>query len=192
MRMGNERHDRLVAAMSKPTRKERDAAIADFDNDVRKVATDVKDLRVLWHNIAAAGSLRGGLGRQMGYVFITEFMPGLGASANAEDRFAATQSLVPVAFALAAYRADRGEYPADLAALVPKYVPAVSEDIFSGKPLHYKREGPGYVLYSVGQNGIDDGGRAAWDHQDDDDADAANCDDVAIRVPVKEEKKKDK
>ena len=68
---------------------------------------------------------------------------------------------------------------------MPKYLPAIPEDIFSGGPLRYKREGPGYVLYSVGRNGKDDGGRASWDNDQEHPGDNEGRDDIAIRVPAK-------
>jgi len=179
MRMGNQWYDRLVAALSKPSRKERDAAVAEFERDLKKVAADAKDPRVLLANIASADSLRGGLGRQVGNVCIALFMPALSACTNAEDRCTASESMVPVVFALAAYRADHGSYPADLAALVPKYLPAIPVDLFSGGPVRYKREDKGYVVYSVGINRKDDGGRAF------EGPDTEGCDDYAIRVPGK-------
>jgi len=63
--------------------------------------------------------------------------------------------LTKLAFALAAYHADRGAYPAKLADLVPKYVAEVPKDIFSAAELHYRWEGGGYLLYSVGVNGAE-------------------------------------
>jgi hypothetical protein len=184
MRMGNQWYDRLVAALSMPTRKERDTAVAEFERELKKVAVQAKDLRVLLGNIASADSLRGGLGRQMGNVCIALFMPALSGVISAEDRNTVWQSTVPVVFALAAYRADHGSYPADLAALVPKYLPAIPEDLFSGGPLRYKGQRAGYVLYSVGPNGKDDGGRSNRDEPDA--TDIIDCDDITIRMPVPE------
>ena len=186
MRMGNRWHDRLAGALSKPTRKERDAAVAEFERDLKKLGAEAKDPRALLRNIAFAGSLGRGLGRQMGHVFIALFMPALSACMNAEDRNTTSEGIVPLVFALAAYRADHGGYPPDLAALVPKYLPAIPEDLFSGGPFRYKREGAGYVLYSVGPNGKDDGGRNSRDEPNSE----ANrdFDDVAIRVPARESK----
>jgi hypothetical protein len=40
-------------------------------------------------------------------------------------------------------------------------------DEFDGKPLRYRREGEGFILYSVGTNLVDDGGedsRGAGDY----------------------------
>ena len=43
-----------------------------------------------------------------------------------------------LAFALAAYRADHGSYPAKLADLSPKYVATSPKDIFNDADLHYR------------------------------------------------------
>jgi hypothetical protein len=82
-----------------------------------------------------------------------------------------------LAFALAAYRADRGTYPAKLAELVPKYVAEVPKDIFIAADLHYRLEGGGYLLYSVGPNGKDDGGKGTDDRKQGED-----WDDIAVRI----------
>ena len=182
MLAGNQSFDQLVAALSKPTRKERDAAVAEFDRDSKKLSADFKDLRVLLRNIAQAGTLRGGLGRQIGKAFLALLRPVTGFE-NAEDRTTTWQDMVPVVFALAAYRADHGAYPADLAAPVPEYLPAIPRDPFSDGPLRYKRDAAGYLLYSVGPNGKDDGGRAWYDQPYS--KENRDCDDIAIRVPAK-------
>ncbi len=181
MRMGNQWYDRFVAALSKPSRKERDAAVAEFERDLKKLAAEAEDPRVLLRNIMSAGSVRGGLGRQIGHVLIAALM--IPRLANVENQAVTSQGMVQVVFALAAYRAKHGSYPADLAALVPKYLAAIPEDLFSGGPLRYKRQDAGYVVYSVGLNRKDDGGRSSSD--DPDDEVAGDCDDIAIRVPAK-------
>ena len=65
----------------------------------------------------------------------------------------------------------------------PKYVAAIPEDIFSGGELHYKPQADGYLLYSVGPNGKDDGGR----NQNDRPAppDLIGCDNIAVRIVPK-------
>jgi hypothetical protein len=60
--------------------------------------------------------------------------------------------------ALELYRQRQGDYPARLEQLPD--VPAEDlQDPFSGNRLIYRREGGSYVLYSVGENGQDDGGK---------------------------------
>ncbi|HYW79334.1 MAG TPA: hypothetical protein VE890_07130, partial [Thermoguttaceae bacterium] len=56
------------------------------------------------------------------------------------------------------YRLETGELPDTLADLMPDYLSEVPEDPFSSSPLIYRRAGDEYVLYSVGKDGIDDGG----------------------------------
>jgi hypothetical protein len=46
-----------------------------------------------------------------------------------------------------------------LAELHPRYLSAIPMDPYSGRPLVYRRVGDTYVLYSVGRDGKDDGGR---------------------------------
>ena len=62
--------------------------------------------------------------------------------------------------ALRSYCVENGEPPERLADLVPDYLPEVPLDPFSGKPLVYRREATGHVLYSVGLDGQDDGGES--------------------------------
>ena len=91
--------------------------------------------------------------------------------------------MVQIAFAMAAYRTEHGGYPEDLAKLVPKYLKAIPEDPFAEKPLRYKREGTGYVLYSVGPNGRDDDGRESL-VRDPKTGQELEGDDIVIRMPV--------
>lgn len=62
--------------------------------------------------------------------------------------------------ALAEYRSKHGAYPKDLAALAPEVLKEVPIDPFSEAPLVYRLTDKGYTLYSVGRNGVDDGGEA--------------------------------
>jgi hypothetical protein len=78
---------------------------------------------------------------------------------TAEDRANTRYDLTRVALALAAYRAERGTYPARLPALVPRHIPALPVDRFSGKPLRYRLTKKAFLLYSVGENSRDDGGK---------------------------------
>jgi len=64
-----------------------------------------------------------------------------------------------VALALKRFQLRHGQFPAGLEALVPDYLTAVPLDLMDGRPLRYRRNGErGFVLYSVGEDGKDDGG----------------------------------
>lgn len=52
-----------------------------------------------------------------------------------------------------------GRYPDDLTQLVPDFLEQVPEDPFGMGPLIYLPEENGFAVYSVGENGVDDGGK---------------------------------
>jgi hypothetical protein len=63
------------------------------------------------------------------------------------------------AIALQRFKLAHGHYPEHLAGLVPEFLTAVPPDPVDGHPLRYRRESGGtFLLYSVGENGVDDGG----------------------------------
>ena len=78
-------------------------------------------------------------------------------------KIAAIQSSIDiarVACALERYRLAHGEYPETLNVLSPQFITQVPHDIINGEPLHYRRTEDGqFVLYSVGWNETDDGGK---------------------------------
>ncbi len=63
-----------------------------------------------------------------------------------------------VAIAIERYRLANNRPPESLADLVPTYLDLVPTDPFDGQPLRYKKRSPGYVVYSIGPNGTDNGG----------------------------------
>ena len=66
------------------------------------------------------------------------------------------RQLRKTAVVLVAYRQKTGRYPERLAELPVPPTP----DLFTGKPFIYRRKDDGFLLYSVGTNFKDDGGRA--------------------------------
>ncbi|HVU09484.1 MAG TPA: hypothetical protein VHG89_13185 [Verrucomicrobiae bacterium] len=66
------------------------------------------------------------------------------------------------AIALKRHQLKHGNYPKDLDSLVPEFLSAVPLDPVDGKPLRYKLNADGtFLLYSIGENGMDDGGNPA-------------------------------
>jgi hypothetical protein len=79
---------------------------------------------------------------------------------KSEQECATQWQLVDVALAIAAYRVDHKKLPAKLDDLVPKYLKVVPRDPYRDSPLTYKSDGRRYLLYSVGADGKDDGGKS--------------------------------
>jgi hypothetical protein len=92
---------------------------------------------------------------------LSSLLPMIDGGMNAQDMGTTRRSLSHLAAALAVYRAEHGRYPDRLAHLAPAILPELPVDIYHSKPFIYQRDGEGYLLYSTGPNGIDDGGSNA-------------------------------
>lgn len=66
--------------------------------------------------------------------------------------------LLQAAVACERYRLATAQWPEDLNALVGEYLKAIPLDPFDGRPIRYKRIPEGIMLWSVGQDMIDNGG----------------------------------
>ncbi len=65
-----------------------------------------------------------------------------------------------VQFALQAYKMEHGQYPETLNELAPNYLIKIPNDPFTVKrPLQYRKTGDKYILYSIGPDLTDDGGK---------------------------------
>jgi hypothetical protein len=60
------------------------------------------------------------------------------------------------------FKSRTGRYPEGLSELVPDILSEVPIDPFTGKPLVYRRDGEGFIVYSLGSNQKDDGGRSTF------------------------------
>jgi len=71
------------------------------------------------------------------------------------------RSLTLSAIGLKRYSLRHGNLPASLEALMPDFLPSVPVDYMDGKPVKYRLNSDGsFTLYSVGEDGKDDGGDA--------------------------------
>jgi hypothetical protein len=69
-----------------------------------------------------------------------------------------------VALAAEHYRQTHKHWPDSLNQLCPQFLSAVPLDPFDGAPLRYRRVEDGVVIYSVGNDGIDDSGHLDPEH----------------------------
>ncbi len=67
--------------------------------------------------------------------------------------------LAHAALAIERYRMAMGNVPERLDELVPQYLQRVPIDPFDGQPIRYRSTEPGYLLYSVLEDGQDNSGR---------------------------------
>jgi hypothetical protein len=84
---------------------------------------------------------------------------GLGSAVLRTLRVETERRVVVTAIALKRFQLQHGKLPETLAELTPEFIPSVPIDVYDGKPIRYHPNADGtYLLYSVGEDGTDDGG----------------------------------
>ncbi len=79
----------------------------------------------------------------------------------------ATHAMAVTSAALSAWRTDHGQFPERLADLVPEYIDELPLDPISRQPLGYRRHDTyGFVLWSVGDDAVDNGGVLEEEQED--------------------------
>ena len=158
LRMGNDFYDRMVAAARKPTRAERLQALKALDAEGEAMMQEAMNWSII-KSIAVRRS-RTEMALTMGARLLVLLAPQMRTIVNSADKSRAQACLAELSLALAAYRADCGRYPPRLSALCPKCLPKLPKDPFSESDFRYVPRGENCVLYSVGPNGVDEGGCA--------------------------------
>lgn len=79
--------------------------------------------------------------------------------ATIDARFVILLRSVQTALAIEEHRHEHGSLPSRLDQLVPQYIAETPVDPFIGQPLRYRVEAERYLIYGVGSNGMDDGGK---------------------------------
>jgi len=103
---------------------------------------------------AEGGSIFGGIG----HALALQAIPAHKAVFEAAARSTASARAVDAVIAVERFRREHGRLPKGFEELVPKFLPQVPTDPYNGQPMRYAVKEGGYVIYSVGINGVDDGG----------------------------------
>jgi hypothetical protein len=79
---------------------------------------------------------------------------------NQEARTRSLLAGTRIMVAIELFQARHGRLPASLDELAPGVLPSVPDDPLTGKPFGYtlRNDGSGFLLYSLGIDGTDDGG----------------------------------
>ncbi len=151
LRAGTEWYDRLVAAMTLPTPQARHAAIEGIEVEWSKLRYNALDERekLLWSRTSRS--------KLAGDICVLSLFPSPAAALKAEEGVNTDRLLHKIAAALAIYRIEHNEYPETLKALVPEPFAEEPVDLY-GQPFVYRRTENGYLLYSLGHDGIDNQG----------------------------------
>ncbi len=181
--LGNGWYDKCEAAMRKATRAERVASAGEIVKALRKMKDKIQNMSTIEKFLLRVGDvekIRAKVSEKIGMTYVSLLIPAFQLVGDAADRAEQIHRNGLLAAALAAHFADHQKYPDKLADLAPKYIGTVPDDIFSAKPLVYMKTDAGYLLYSVGVNGKDDGGKLISDEPR---GDEPRGDDVGVRMP---------
>lgn len=143
----NDWYDQVTAALAETDPATREMLIAQFDRDVEALAADT---RHAWfpstHNI--------------GGKILSSMLPAISNMHHVLCQRDARDALIETALSIEQFRLDQGRLPASLSDLVPEYMPAVPLDPHApSDEIRYLPQGDdGYVLYSAGRDGTDNGG----------------------------------
>ncbi|MEO1236151.1 MAG: hypothetical protein AAFX76_05115 [Planctomycetota bacterium] len=120
--------------------------------------------RPLRENVEASGVAEveaWGWRKRMKFPTLTVLLPALDAVRRTVERAEGRRDGVLIGVALERYRLEHDRWPADLAELTPAFLPVLPVDRITGGPLRYRLEEGRPVIYSVGGDRDDDGGRPA-------------------------------
>ena len=148
-------YDRLVATRKLPTRDARKKAYAKFQADV---LADGERVKKPMHIMVAFFS-RHQRSEMIGGMIVSLFTQTMDSALSPEDHEtgdAQATALQPQLCELLARHKNisRSRLHDDLVPTILKKLPV---DLYNAKPFVYKRTADGYLLYSMGDNGIDDG-----------------------------------
>jgi hypothetical protein len=131
---------RIIAATKRPWLQARP--------EIAQIAGDVQAVR-------AGNSPLANPGRPI----IALLPPGTSRFLDAAVRGTASNHATDAVIAVERFRRAHGRLPEKLDELVPKYLPQVLTDPFDGQPLRYVLRNKAYVIYSVGEDAVDNGGQ---------------------------------
>jgi hypothetical protein len=160
----NSWYDRLVEAYQTPRFQGGQQAQDAFEHDVRTAITQSPHpfLGPLWPILREYGGRPFQKARTLNtarmIVAISTPTP-LPQASILDDQMRMMHEIEMLAVALACFHAEKGRWPAELKELCPSLLKGIPTDRFSGNPLIYRPSDSGYLLYSIGKNGRDDGGQ---------------------------------
>lgn len=153
LRMLNEFYDEIIAVAKLPSWDERMRALEEHEKQLQQIRKSIQ-----WQRAAGSALSRDSRSKLAGEVLVCMALPTTTSVLAAEYRGNSKFALTQVAAALAVYRAEHGEYPGTLDALVPDILHKTPHDLFHDNPYVYRRTENGYYMYSLGPNNEDDEG----------------------------------
>jgi hypothetical protein len=174
LKLGNQWYDRLVRILLIENRKQQAAALDQFDADFNRLGQQARQVPT---RTGISFFPRTVPSRFTSQNFVTLMLAAVPAAAQTALHLETHRSMFDIVMALFEYRADLKHYPDTLEKLVPEFIERIPVDYFGHRALVYRKTDAGFLLYSLGKNGRDDGGEGWSEHN-------TEADDVTIQVPA--------
>ena len=161
MEVGNKMFDKFGKSMKTDDWIEKGEAMANMEEELQKMSESI-------NSTTAIRAFLGGpefRGKMMGRILVPMLMPALSAATTAEQRIQICDDLSYFTFSIAAFKAETGSYPNSLEELSDKIEGDYPIDRFSNEDFLYRRNGDGFIVYSVGPNGNDDNGDGVFNEK---------------------------
>ena len=168
---GNEFYNRLVAAGKQTTVRRRRRAMRELNRSLEERQKKMSGAGAVVLNLLGGKKSRG---EAMSTLLLALLAPALEQTMEAESRREARENVTRIGIALAAWHADKKQYPERLTELVPGYLKTISDDPYVGRSPIYRRTEDGFLVYCVGTDLKDDKGVSFSDGEDD----------VTFRIPM--------
>lgn len=153
LRIGNKWFDRLESAASIKNLADRRQALRQVAEDMDAASSNLKS------KVVVGLFLRSKRSEAIGELFSALLVPHAISVNSAVDRDATNLTLTRIAAALALFHAQHGKYPETLSELSAKdLLPTIPNDPYTDRSFVYQLRDDGYLLYSLYENGVDDGG----------------------------------
>ncbi len=158
MRTSNQWYDKGVEALQQETPRQRHEACEELIQEIYELETDLSNPRKA---ILALLSNPQNRGKMVGKFMVASFFPAMQQVNNYEFRMQLQSHLVQVACLIEIYRKEFGSYPESLDDVEAQEGSSeLLTDPLSEQRLEYRKTDSGYLLYSIGVDGVDNGGRA--------------------------------
>jgi len=116
-------------------------------------AEAIKTQEAIENEMAAQSGLQ-----RLRHAMTIMILPAMSASTKASGRVTAGQRVVAALIACRRYKLATGQWPTKLDDLTPQFLDTVPTDPFDGQPLRFKATSSEIVVWSIGQDFVDDGG----------------------------------
>lgn len=150
----NRTYDRLLS-ITKLERKERILAEKQFEEEMLSFRENFTQVDWLFWNLMSQ-KIRS---ESFTMLLRAALLPALAKVKVAEEKSHVKHQMTLLSIQINLFKHEHGKYPTELNQLTHKYLAEIQQDIFAAAPFKYSSDGKNYTLYSIGPNGIDNGGQ---------------------------------